>query len=279
VKTVSLEQAFETIGKERTIVASPGCGAPTTLLAGIGDHAAAIAGSRLYSGLLLGEYAFLPALDEGIISYGTWHVMPAVRRLVASGTVPFYPVRASQVPALLGQLGIDTALIRVTPPDKHGFCNLGPSVSYPIGAVKLAQLVVAEIDETMPRVHGEADVHISEIDLAVESTTPMPEYRRAESDEVSTAIARHILELLPTSPTLQIGIGSIPEALLDELCASGVQDVRFAGMAVDGMADLYDCGVLAKGPLHPYPPIVAAELMGSRRLMEFADANPVLGNY
>ncbi|HWX09943.1 MAG TPA: acetyl-CoA hydrolase/transferase C-terminal domain-containing protein, partial [Gaiellaceae bacterium] len=261
------------------IVASPGCGAPNSLFDAIAKNPLAIEGSTLYSGLLLGDYPFLPAVEEGLLRYATWHVMPAVRDLVASGVVPFHPVRASQVPALLRDLKVDTALIRVAPPDRHGFCNLGPSVSYPIGAVRLANLVVAEFDETAPRVYGEAAVHVSEIDVAIDAFMPMSEYRRAEGDETSRAIARHILELLPESPVVQIGIGSIPEALLDELRAAGRGDLRFAGMAVDGIADLYDSGLLARAPLHPYPPVVAAELMGSARLMEFADGNPVIGNF
>src|SRR5262245_6623877 len=106
------------IGPQRRMVASPGCGAPTTLLRGIGVHAELVAGSSLYSGLLLDDYPFLPAVEAAQVSYGTWHVMRPIRRLVADGTIPFYPVRGSQVPNLIRALGVDTALVRVTPPDR-----------------------------------------------------------------------------------------------------------------------------------------------------------------
>ncbi|WP_340539094.1 acetyl-CoA hydrolase/transferase family protein [Nocardioides sp. GXZ039] len=261
-----------------TAVASPGCGEPSTLLALIGEHADRLPGLRLYSGLLLGDYPFLDAVESGQIAYGTWHVMPAVRELVEAGTVPFYPVRASRVPWLLGALEMDTALIRVSPPDRHGFCSLGASVSYPRTAVELATTVIAEIDEAVPRTRGESEIHVDQIDLAIRSARPLPEYRRAPSSEVSEQIARHLLALLPERPTIQIGIGAIPEAFVDLLLAEGVAGLRFAGMATDGIADLFAAGLIDRGR-GEYPPVMSAELMGTRTLMDFADDNPALGTY
>jgi 4-hydroxybutyrate CoA-transferase len=276
---VSKDEALARIGGDKVMVASPGCGAPTTLLQAIADQPDCVAGGTLLSGLLLGEYPFLDAVCDGTIQYGTWHVMSKIRELVADGTVPFFPVRASQVPALLTEFGVNAALVRVSPPDRHGFCSLGPSVSYPLLALRAADLVVAEIDETVPRTHGESAVHVSEIDLAIASELPMPEYPRAKADELSRRIARHIIPLLPANPTLQIGIGSIPEALLEELRAHKIPNLRFAGMGVDGIADLHEAGLLAHDSFLPFPPVMCAELMGTRRLMSFAADNPMLGMY
>jgi 4-hydroxybutyrate CoA-transferase len=273
------DEVIERIGPGRTIVAAPGCGTPSTLLEMLARGANRLPGTRLCSGLLLGDYPFLPAVEEGVLSYCTWHVMPAVRKLVADGAVPFYPVRASQVPGLVRHLGADVAFIRVTPPDRHGFCNLGPSVSYPLPAVRDASLVVAELDETLPRTRGESAIHVSKIDVAVESRSPMPEYPRAKPDEMSRTIADHILPLLPPRPTLQIGIGAIPEALVEALRDQRVPDLRFVGMGVDGIADLHEAGLLEVDDMVPYPPVMTAELMGSRLLMDFAHENPVLGVY
>jgi 4-hydroxybutyrate CoA-transferase len=245
----------------------------------IADHAEEVSGMSLFSGLLLGDYPFMDAVEHGHISYATWHVMPAVRRLVADGTVGFHPVRASQVPRLLIDLSIDTALIRVSPPDRHGFCSLGPSVSYPRGAVRRAQTVIAEIDPAVPRTRGESEIHVDEIDLAVESTAPMAEYRRAAPDEVSRAIAHHLVSILPDRPTIQVGIGSIPEAFVDRLLSDRVEGLRFAGMGTDGMADLFEAGLLDLEHRYGYPAIMSAELMGSSRLMEFADDNAALATY
>jgi 4-hydroxybutyrate CoA-transferase len=276
---VSKDEALARIGRDMVMVASPGCGAPTTLLQAIADQPDCVAGGTLLSGLLLGGYPFLGAVRDGTIRYGTWHVMSQIRDLVADGTVPFFPVRASQVPALLTEFGVNAALVRVSPPDRHGFCSLGPSVSYPLLALRAADLVVAEVDETVPRTHGESAVHMSEIDVAIASELPMPEYPRAKADELSRRIARHIIPLLPANPTLQIGIGSIPEALLEELRGYKIANLRFAGMGVDGIADLHEAGLLAHDSFLPFPPVMCAELMGTRRLMSFAADNPMLSMY
>lgn len=259
-------------------VASPGCGTPGTLLDVIGENAAALQMS-LFSGLLLGKYPFLDAVRAKEITYGTWHVMPPVRDLVAAGDVPFYPVRASRVPQLLEHLTVDTALVRLSPPDRHGFCSLGPSVSYSRGAMRRARTVIAELDPNVPRTRGESEVHVDEVDLFVDSEVAMPEYRRAPVDEVSAAIARHLVAILPQRPTIQIGIGAIPEAFVDQLVTDRVGDLRFAGMATDGMADVFAAGLLDVELHHGYPGVMAAELMGSKELMDFADDNAAIGVY
>lgn len=277
LKRGTADDVVALLSDARRVVASPGCGAPSTLLQLIGDRYEDLRGLSLYSGLLLDDYRFLDGVEQGALRYGTWHVMPAVRHLVANGKVAFYPMRASQVTGLLDSLDLDTALVRVSPPDRHGFCSLGPSVSYPVHAVKTARMVVAEIDECVPRTRGESEIHVSDIDLAIDSTIAMPEYRRAPVDDVSRAIARHLIDLLPEHPTLQIGIGAIPEAFLDELRDQGVGGLRFAGMGTDGMAELFEAGLIAHDPRDELPAVMAAELMGTRMLMEFADNNPVVG--
>lgn len=279
LRLVGDEQVVDSLRGSRAVVSSPGCGAPSTLLRLLGDRCAEVPGLTLYSGMLLDGYPFLDAVESGLLRYGTWHVMPPIRSLVAEGKIGFFPMRASQVTGLLDSLETDTVMVRVSPPDRHGFCSLGPSVSYPRHAVRRSRLVIAEIDEAVPRTRGESEIHVSDIHVAIESRVPMPEYRRAPIDETSRAIARHLTELLPDRPTLQIGIGAIPEAFLDQLVADDIGGLRFAGMAVDGMADLFEAGLLDHGRTTPYPAVMAAELMGSRRLMDFADDNAALGVY
>lgn len=279
MKLVGPGEAIQHVAGRHAMLSGPGCGTPTTLLRAIGEHADALGGKvPLYSGLLLGDYPFVQAVREGRLRYATWHVMPPVRRLVADGVVDFIPVRGSQVPRMARALGIDVLLIRVSPPDAHGFCNTGPSGSFPLLAIDHAALVIAEIDETLPRTRGQSSIHESRIQLGVISEDPTPLFPGSGTpDEVSRQIARHIMALLPERPTLQIGIGGIPEALLDELRDADFGHLRFAGMATDGMVDLHEAGLLDVTDLWPVPPIFAAELMGSRRLLDFAHENPLLG--
>jgi 4-hydroxybutyrate CoA-transferase len=279
MKTVTPREAVAAMNGQGSILSAPGCGTPVTVLAALGEHAEELDKPELYSGLLLCDYPFLDAVHAGKLRYGTWHVMPPVRRMVADGSVPFFPVRGSQVPALVRHLGVGVVVIRASPPDRFGFCSMGPSVSYPYLALGHARLVVAEIDPELPRTRGQGAIHVDDIDLAIESGVPTPLYERSAPDDVSRKIAEHIIPLLPEAPTLQIGIGAIPEALLEGLRVHGVGELRFAGMATDGMVDLHEAGLLERRNLFPYPPILAAELMGTRRLLDFAHENPMLGVY
>jgi 4-hydroxybutyrate CoA-transferase len=281
MKTITPEAAVRAAAGRTGIVSAPGCGTPITLLRAIGEHAEVL-GNRtpLYSGLLLGNYPFIEAVRAGLLRYITWHVMPPVRDLVAAGAADFVPVRGSHVPRMLRAAGVDVVLIRVSPPDRHGFCHAGASGSYSLLALDHAALVIAEIDPDMPRPHGQAAVHTSRIDCFVETADDPPVYPGSgQPDDVSRRIARHILPLLPERPTLQIGIGTIPEALLDELSVARVGRLRFAGMATDSMVDIHEAGLLDVEDLWPIPPVFAVELMGTRKLFSFADENPLLGMF
>jgi acyl-CoA hydrolase len=230
----------------------------------------------LSSGLLLGDYPFLDLVRNGSLTYRTWHVMAPVRGLVAEGTVGFVPVRASRVAGLLAARGVDAALVRVTPPDRHGYCSLGPSAGYSLDILRLAGLRIGEVDEALPRTFGETAVHVSAFDALVQATEPTPRYVSAPADSVSQRIAERILGILPRDPTLQIGIGAIPESVVGSLGDADLGRVRFAGMATDEMAGLFEAGVIDPGNVGDGPPIVSPELMGGERLMAFADRNPAV---
>jgi acyl-CoA hydrolase len=122
-------------------------------------------------------------------------------------------------------------------------------------------------------------VHVSDLDALVESTEPLAVYQAATPNPVSRAIARHILELLPERPLLQLGIGAVPEALVTALGEAGLSDLRFTGMASDGMVELNDRGLLDRRHLDGLPPISAPDLLGTELLMRWADDNPAVGVY
>lgn len=273
MRTSDAVNALSRIPPQAHIVAGPGCGAPTGLLSVFGTVAAG-RDWTLSSGLLLGDYPFLDLVRTGSLTYQTWHVMGPVRSLVADGRVGFVPVRASRLVSLLAACGVDAALVRVTPPDRHGFCSLGPSAGYSLDALQLARMRIGEIDSALPWTHGRTTVPASWFDALVETDEPTPVYRSAIPDATSRRIAEHILDLMPREPTLQIGIGAIPESVVSSLGEAGLGRVRFAGMATDEMVDLAEFGVLDTDG--PSPAIMSPELMGSERLMAFADRNPMV---
>ncbi|WP_048893601.1 acetyl-CoA hydrolase/transferase family protein [Mycobacterium heckeshornense] len=275
-RTLDPVAALALAGDGTHLVAAPGCGAPTTLLHAVNTEAP---GRRwtLSSGLLVGEYPFLGAVHTGDLRYRTWHVMAPVSDLVADGVADFVPVRASRVAALLEAHRVDVALVRITPPDRHGYCSLGPSAGYSLDALRLARVRIGEVDPDLPWTFGNTTVHDSIFDAFIDTAADTPQYSSARPSAVSNRIAENIVNLLPRNPTLQIGIGSIPEAVVNTLADADLGEVRFTGMATDEMVDLFERGVIPAD--HDVPAIVSPELMGTQRLMRFADRNPAVGVY
>jgi 4-hydroxybutyrate CoA-transferase len=253
-------------------------GAPTTVLSKIADRASGRRWS-LSSGLLLGDYPFLSAVVDGQLTYRTWHVMPPVRDLVAEGVVGYVPVRASHLADLLEKWAVGAALVRVSPPDNRGYCSLGPSVSYGMAALRTAVTLIGEVDPSVPRTCGDSRVHVSVFDSLVETETAIPTYTSAKPNAVSTRIAQRVLELLPKQPTLQIGIGAIPETLVRSLREADLGGIRFVGMATDEMVDLFQAGVLRDGDVVPTPAVLSPDMMGTEKLLEFSNDNAAIGMY
>lgn len=274
LSTQRAADAVRRIAPGASIVAAPGCGTPETLLTALGEHADGLGRPTLYSGLQLGAYPFLPAAAAGHLRYRTWHPYGPARAALEPGKVDYVPARGSAVPALLDEWATSVALVRVSPPDRNGWCSLGPSASYVCHAVARAGLVLAEVDEQTPRTTGDSMVHVSQLDVLVDADTPACYFPAAPRDATSDRVAEHVLGLLPEAPTLQLGIGAVPEALTAFLAGSDLGAVRFVGMANDAMVPLFERGILRWSDIGDRPAISAAELMGTRTLMDFADGNP-----
>ncbi len=201
-----------------------------------------------------------------------------VRQAVAEGRADFTPVFLADVPALFaaGGLPLDVALIQVSPPDAHGYCSLGVSVDVARTAARYAHLVIAEINEQMPRTLGDAFVHSSEIDLAVRTDRPIIEVARLPLDARSTAVGKHVASLIEDGATLQLGIGSTVDSMLLELFDHhdlGIHTEMFS----DGLVDLVEAGVVTGARKRPHPgQIVTSFVMGTRRLYDFVDNNPMV---
>jgi acyl-CoA hydrolase len=199
-----------------------------------------------------------------------------VRSAVNDGRADYIPVFLSEIPALFrrGVLPLDVALVNLSVPDKHGFCSLGVSVDVARAAVDCAKTVIAQINHQMPRTIGDALVHIDDIDLAVEVDEPLPEVPPPTITDIDRSIGRLIAEIIEDGATLQMGIGSIPNAVLSSLTSHkdlGVHTEMFS----DGLIDLVERGVVngRKKVKHPGK-IVAGFVMGTRRLYDFVDDNP-----
>jgi 4-hydroxybutyrate CoA-transferase len=278
VKLAGIDEAIGRIPDGARIVASPCCGTPTTLVAAVADRSGGHRWS-MWTGLLFTHEPVAAAVRRGELGYLTWHITAALEPLLAEGAIAYVPLRASRVPHHLAAARPEVALVRVTPPDRNGWCNVGPSLSYVRAALDHAALRIAEVDPDLPRVAGHGMVHVSELDALVEATEPLPLYAAVAPNEVSRAIAAHLVGLLPERPLLQLGIGAVPEALVTALAEQGADGLRFMGMGSDGMVDLDERGLLDRRVRDGFPPIVAPDLLGTGRLMTWAHENPSVALY
>jgi acyl-CoA hydrolase len=215
---------------------------------------------------------------EGHFRHRALFIGPNARAAVNEGRADYVPVFLSDVPQLFasGALSLDAVLVNATPPDAHGFCSLGVSVEAMHAAIRAASTVIVQLNRSMPRTLGESFIHVDDIDMAVEVDVPPYEHAVGAIGDIERRIGEHVAELVPDGATLQLGIGAIPAAV-----ALALGDKRDLGihteMFTDPVMDLVEAGVIT-GTLKERNrgKIVTAFLMGSRRLYEFVNDNPMV---
>jgi 4-hydroxybutyrate CoA-transferase len=247
-------------------------GAATTLQRELVEGADRRSALRLLGGMQLGDYEFMEPVRAGDWTYQTWHVMPPIRQDVAAGTADFHLIRGGAVVRSLRQMEPDVFLTAVSPPDQHGFVSLGASVSYAFDATGFVPTVIGEINPEMPVVHGTTRVPVDRFAALVDAEHPLPTYPRRKTETVDARIASHVRDLVPDEATVQIGIGSVPEALEAAWVEDTPPGLTLFGMGIDGMVDLLER--LARRPSY-----VGGELLGTRYLYEFAHHNPLIEQY
>jgi 4-hydroxybutyrate CoA-transferase len=200
------------------------------------------------------------------------------RRAVNEGRADFVPVFLSDVPALFlsGSLPLDAVLLSASPPDAHGFCSLGTSVEAMHAAIRAARTVIVQLNRQVPRTLGESFMHVSDIDLAVEVDVPLPESPRPVIGDVERRIGAFIADLIPDGATLQLGIGAIPAATAGFLGTKRDLGIH-TEMFTDAVVDLVEQGVVTgAAKARNRGKIVAAFMVGTKRLYDFVDDNPMV---
>lgn len=204
---------------------------------------------------------------------------PNTREAVASGEGEFTPVFLHRVPRLIreGKIPVDTALIQVSTPDALGYVSLGASTAVTPAALAKAKTVIAEMSPNVPRTNGSARIHISQLDYVVKSEITLREMPAARIGDVEKKIAEYIVKgdgkigpLVPNKPTLQFGIGGIPDAVAAELANSGRRDLRIKSeMISDGVMNLVEAGAVRGKVEYSFA-------MGSEKMIQWLDRNPKL---
>ncbi|NMC70989.1 MAG: GNAT family N-acetyltransferase [Myxococcales bacterium] len=200
----------------------------------------------------------------------------STRQAVGRGAADYTPIFLSQVPHLLrsGREPVDVAMIQVSPPDDHGYVSLGISVDIVKAAVEAASLVVAQVNPRMPRVHGDTFLHVEEIDYLVFHEEPLLEFEARAPDDVVQRIGRHVARLVEDGDTIQVGYGSIPNAVLTAL-----KDKKHLGvhseLLTDGIVELIRCGAIDNSrKTLDRGKTVASFCMGKPSTYEFLHDNP-----
>lgn len=201
---------------------------------------------------------------------------PRTQKAINEGRADFIPCYISHMPAMFtnGRLPVDVAMVTVTPPDQFGYCSLGLSVDFTLPAARAAQIVIAQVNANMPRIHGDSFLHVRDIDHFVLCDEPLMEIKPPELTQVEKNIGSHVADLIDDGATLQMGIGAIPDAVLAFL--TGKKDLGVhTEMFSDGVIDLVESGVIncSRKTLHPYK-MVCAFMMGSKRLFDWVNDNP-----
>lgn len=198
------------------------------------------------------------------------------RPAVNCGMADYVPCFLSEIPKLFRnkEQRLDTAIIQVSPPDKHGLCSLGVSVEATRAALQNANKIIAQINPNMPRTHGDSFVHLSDFSAYVEHSSDIPLHLPAPQDPITQQIGAHVASLIRDGDCLQMGIGAIPDAAL--ACLGDRQHLGIhTEMFSDGVLPLIAKGVINNSNKKKHPgKIVTTFAMGSQALYDFVDDNP-----
>ena len=201
-----------------------------------------------------------------------------VRKAVNTNQGDYIPIFLSEIHWLFRRnlLPLDVAVVQVSPPDKHGYCSLGGSVDITLPAVQTAKKVIAQLNPKVPRSHGDGIIHISQLDALVEVDAPIHTYPLGAISETEAKIGAHVASLIEDGATLQMGIGSIPNAVLQNLSGHkrlGVHTEMFS----DGLLPLIEKGVVTGQDKEiKTGKIVTCFAAGSQKLYDFIDDNPLV---
>ncbi len=251
---------------------------PQTLVRALAGRCDELADVQLNHVLLLGEDPLSAPGSEGHFRHNSLFVGPADRQAVNEGRADYVPIFLHQIPRLFreGIVPLDVALVQVSPPDEHGFMSLGVEVLASKAACQTARLVIAQVNESMPRVLGDSFLHVGRVHAVVEATEPLPTLEPKPASEVEKAIARHVLPLIEAGSTVQMGIGGIPDSVFRSM--EGEMELGIhTEMMSDGAMSAIERGVITgnRKTLHPGK-VVTTFALGSAALYDFLDNNPFI---
>ena len=271
-KTTTAARAVEVVRSGDRVYLHLGCAAPDTLTAALLQRSDRLCNVEIIHPVPFGnsDYA-LPEYAGHFRHNGLFLAGENTRRAVAEGRADYTPVSLSEYESLFSSpdLPLDVAFIQTSPPDAHGFLNMGVGVDCSFTAAISARHLVVEVNDQMPRTCGDCSLHVSQVSAIVEISRPLYELQPVPSNAVQRRIAANVASLIPDGATLQMGIGAIPDAVL--ACLGDRHDLGIhSEMCSDGVIPLIEAGVItgARKTLHPGK-VVVGFVLGTKRLFNF----------
>ena len=276
-KVVTVEEAVQVVKSKNRIFLSGNAATPLLLTNALANRAPELANVEVNHVLLLGDDPLSKPGMAQHFRHNSLFVGPGDRQSIADGYSDYVPVHLSQIPALFCEkyIPLDVAFIHVSPPDAHGFMSFGVECAASKAAAEKAKLVVAQVNERMPRTLGDVFIHVARVHKIVECSVPILELHPITASEIEERIADFITPLIEDNATLQLGIGGIPDAVLARI--EGKQHLGIhTEMISDGVVEAIDKGIITsrKKTLHPGK-VVATFVMGTQKLYDYVHNNPL----
>ncbi len=279
-RVVTAEEAVRAIQSGNRIFLTGNCSVPRKLLKALIDYAPNLRDVEICQALTVAGSEYVAPEMEGHLRVNSLFMSSNIRKAVQEGRADFTPVLLSEFPLVFknGILPVDVAFVHISPPDSHGYCTLGIEAGLTRSAADAARLVMAEVNQQMPRMHGDTLIHVSDLDYIIPVDYPLAELAMNDDgcNEVCTRIACLIAERIPDGATLQTGIGAIPDTVLSFLKDKKDLAVH-SELFSDGIIDLVEAGVIngARKTLHPGK-IISGFMIGTRRLYQWVNDFPMI---
>jgi acyl-CoA hydrolase len=273
-RAVSAEEALAALQSGMRVFVHGAAATPTPLLEAL-VRRRDLEAIRLYHLHTEGPCPFAEPEHAGRITSISLFAGHAVRKSIAEGRADFMPIFLSDIPPLFatGRIPLDAALLQLSPPDAHGFCTLGTSIDAAKAAADSARVVIAEINQQMPRTHGNSAVRFDRLTAFVVSDRPLYETPPAPETETEQRIGEIVAELVEDGSTLQVGIGGIPDAVLRRLGSKHDLAIH-TEMFSDGVIPLIEGGVVTNRCKEVHPGrSVTSFVRGTRRLYSWVHDN------
>jgi len=276
------KEIFSHIHRGDRIFISTACGEPQytlqALMNYIEGHPKAFAETEVMHIWTLGVAPYADEKYTYNFRYNSFFVGDNTRDSVNRGIADYTPIFLSQIPSLINRkrILIDVALIQTSLPDKNGFVSLGISVDICRAAIDNAAIIVAQMNESMPRVHGDTFIHMEDIDFIIHHNEPLLEYNPAIPGEIALQIGEHVSEIINDGDTIQVGYGSTPNAILSNISEKNDLGIH-TELLTDSMVELIRRGVINNSRKNiDKGKSVASFCMGTVNTYRFIDDNPMI---